>query len=278
MAGAVELQPFRQEQSLPGPEREDSVELKVSWKDLGGACEELIEYEVGSFVSAAVSTGSRKSQLQTAPSRRCSCCYKVMSAMRGCLLRAPREREEVVTLMRGYFWKLNNGVDLSAKTLSSLTNWRRRIFCLQKKAGTTVITYLSEKENGVLQLACVVQGRTICSRALNCSVTRLPRLQMQDLEATDREDLCDSMRQYDLAFSGKAMQNTYSSLVPESLQPLCFAWPKSRVENTLVMAARPELMRSWEKVLQEAVPVLNIGRIETAQLPGTLKESFPAAV
>lgn len=205
MAGAsVELSSLRQNRA--STECEDDVELKVSFKDLDGACEELIEYEVGSFVSAMPSSGSRAHfQRKSGWCRRC----------RG-LLSSATASEEVVTIMRGYFWKFNTGVELSSESLGKLANWRRRIFCLQRKSATTVITYLSEKENGVLQLACVVQGAHfhICPWRQTCRVSRLPGVELEVPESS-REELYDSMRQYDVAFAGKPMSSSYASLIPE---------------------------------------------------------------
>jgi len=258
---SVELSSLRQ--SRASMEYEDDVELKVSFKDLDGACEELIEYEVGSFVSAMPSSGSR-AQFQR-KSGWCTRCRRLLSS-------ATARPEEVVTIMRGYFWKFNTGVELSSESLGKLANWRRRIFCLQRKSATTVITYLSEKENGVLQLACVVQGAHfhICPWRQTCRVSRLPEPGVElEVPESSREELYDSMRQYDVAFAGKAMSSSYASLIPERLQVLYFRQLQDAMEPSLILGARPELMRVWEGVLQEAVPSLHID----LDMPGGLKAS-----
>ena len=70
-----------------------------------------------------------------------------------CRSSATARSEEVVTIMRGYFWKFNTGVELSSESLGKLANWRRRqvdwawacrqpcvfrrIFCLQRKSART---------------------------------------------------------------------------------------------------------------------------------------------
>ncbi|CAJ1363071.1 unnamed protein product [Effrenium voratum] len=213
---------------------EEDVQLKVSWGVVGGACEELIEYEVGSFVSVADAR------------RPCSALF-FRRMICGC--RCWSKEPEVETLMRCYLWKLNSNVELTSDRLSDLSNWRRRLFFLQRKSTTVVITYLSEKGNGVVQLACKLSGGRLCLRH-HCEARRLPKVKVE-LGTDKREDMLDSMRQYDVAFSRK-VDGTYEKLLPASLQASCFSWR----DQTLVMAARPELARAFEKAVVLAVPEL----------------------
>ncbi|CAE7558409.1 unnamed protein product [Symbiodinium sp. CCMP2456] len=280
-----------------------------------------------------------------------------------CRSSATARSEEVVTIMRGYFWKFNTGVELSSESLGKLANWRRRqvdwawacrqpcvfrrIFCLQRKSARTasgsvsprvsdhkvlrnlsaseVITYLSEhlgrfsfqkdpldsagvssKERewrpaaGVRSPGCAFSHLSMAARmenyvsgsSLRCVnwCNALPACEakaanLQSVEAArsgagsagveqrSSPELYDSMRQYDVAFAGKPMSSSYASLIPERLQVLCFRRLQDAMEPSLILGARPELMRVWEGVLQEAVPSLCIDLDMAGGLKASAREA-----
>merc|ERR1712196_297461 len=81
--------------------------------------------------------------------------------------------------MHGYLWKLNSGVDATPDFFVTLANWRRRLFFLKKTRGNVSLSYISEKENGQLHLACILNGRGSA-----VTVKALPAIEMEEVSAS----------------------------------------------------------------------------------------------
>lgn len=213
---------------LPSPivlqEEPRKPKLKVTWNEINGACAELMEFEVSIDSIAKLpsfSEAPERSSCQT-----CRNCFKQMCHKLGFGDR---------TQMHGYLWKLNN--EATVEDMACLQNWRRRLFFLQKKKTRICLSYISEKENGCMQMACLLSrsgwnhfGRT----STRSNVTTMPRaamvsapppLEVEAATEDTKRKVCDAMHSYDLAFADGAWPiEEYTQLIPRQLFVIEVKW------------------------------------------------------
>jgi hypothetical protein len=156
--------------------------------------------------------------------------------------------------MYGYLWKLNSDADDTEECLRLIKNWRRRLFFLKESKGKQAMTYISEKENGVMQLACILTGRNTTA-----TVSAVPPVQLDDIDDSSRRALQVAMHTYDLAFAENMVCPTeadYADQVPRRFYAFSVKWKDAtNVERTLTLASPSEgEALSWWYALEKVAP------------------------
>lgn len=230
---------FSKDDGTPGQvvkaETSGSSSRRVTWREINGACAEVMQFEV-----ADPSASCSLHRVGQQDSQRCSsaiCAY--FKELWNVIRNTPEEPEERPDLS-GYLWKLNADVEDDLDQLANIRNWRRRLFFLRLAQGRLALTYISEKENGMLHLACIFDPDP-------ASVTELPRISVSPITQEALHNLGNNMRQYDLAFVDFSVfdEATYEEQAPQQLFPFKVVWKDQRsTEHSLLLATQSVFHRT----------------------------------
>jgi len=147
----------------------------------------------------------------------------------------------------GYLWKYASNRAESPAELANMNNWRRRLcFLRDHQVHGRILAYISEKEDGSLQVAAVLS-----SKGKVASLHRLPESRVNALSNPDRLKVQKDLRDYDVAFRhedprGKHEQD-YMVDIPSQLHPCAIEWEDTSGEmhRVLVADSDPEVLDRW---------------------------------
>lgn len=164
-------------------------------------------------------------------------------------------------LKDGTCWKLNSGVDLGCtKNLADLQNWRRRRFFMQRSEGKLALLYISEKDDGTMQLGCILDDLKVKQPA---AIQEMPIIQMTPLDTYVKMEIARNLHEYDLAFAEKEKYYTneaYVEDIPESLYPVEIKWKDSSKQQQVVCIAFDTVKerKVWLNSMRMAMNMLGI--------------------
>merc|ERR1712216_491948 len=101
-------------------------------------------------------------------------------------------------LREGLAWKLNSDIDWTeASALSNPDDWRRRDFTLRRldKEGRGALLYVSEKNDGIMELAAILQKD---KKAKPAKFESLPPATVAEMDAQKGRKVAARMYNYDL--------------------------------------------------------------------------------
>lgn len=149
--------------------------------------------------------------------------------------------------LNGYLWKYAHNRSESPEELANMKNWRRRLFFLRDHQDLgRMLAYISEKEDGSLQVAAVLssQGRV-------ASLHRLSGSRVSALNNSDRLKVQKDLRDYDTAFRyedprGKHDED-YLVQIPSQLHSCAIEWEDTSGEKHRVVVADsdPGVLDRW---------------------------------
>lgn len=147
----------------------------------------------------------------------------------------------------GYLWKYASNRAESPEELVNMNNWRRRLcFLRDHQVHGRILAYISEKEDGSLQVAAVLSSHRKVAR-----LHRLPVSRIKALSDPDRLKVQKDLRDYDVAFRhedprGKHDED-YMVDVPSQLHPCAIEWEDTMGEMHRVLLADsdPEILNRW---------------------------------
>merc|ERR1719361_1408463 len=153
--------------------------------------------------------------------------------------------------------------------LTSLANWRRRLFCLLRSHGRGGLTYISEKENGMIHLA----SELLDNWGAQADIEELPTIELEPLSAEALQAVQMNLQEYDIAFvqtRRKNMSDFYRSMVPERLYPISIRWKDAQgAKRTLVLATHQKFQRrDWLETMKDLLPsdIPGRGAADSSQL------------
>lgn len=231
--------------------RSQKPKLKVAWREIDGACAEIVTMEARASWKPEDSV--KLTFIESPTGGKCTSavtrlCNTITEPCRNMMI--PREcRPE----MYGYLWKLNSSADQGRKGLARMDSWRRRLFFLKESQGKLALTYISEKENGVMQLACILSGR-----AAAATVSAVPPVDLDPIPAQELRGICVQLHQYDLAFAENMVcsESEYEDQVPRKFYAFSIKWTDaSNIERKLVLSSPSEgEALSWWYAIEKVSP------------------------
>lgn len=152
----------------------------------------------------------------------------------------------------GYVWKCNSDqlhVGDPAG-LTDLSNWRRRLFFLRdhRKDGR-MLAYVSEKDNGSLQVCACLSGSN------TATIKKLPKVTLKKLTDPEKLQVRLTLFDYDIAFwcvdPRGSSDEDYVEEVPTDLWPFTIEWTDSSGErhSVLLSVHRPREVDEWIEYL-----------------------------
>lgn len=149
---------------------------------------------------------------------------------------------------QGYLWKVNHEVcdDATLKQLANVRNWRRRNFYVVQNGEELVMVYISEKENGHLQLGVTFDASTKVEVAPDPVLLGTISQGTQDWARTGQQ-------QYDIAFMGeKSMKMPSDYEVPSELYIITIHWQdRDEVKHKLILGTDLQTDRDkWLRMLR----------------------------
>jgi len=225
------------------------VKRTVTWQDVHGACEKLMEKEpsLSSTVPLlrAPSTGQFCFGFGKKLCHRlrllCADCFTLRTVKDG---RRPLRGTKVKDQpgLQGYLWKLNRDESNEPATdPASIRSWRRRLFMMRFTEGRLCLMYLSEKHDGLMSLACSLDG----PEAAGC-VRELPAVELEPMSPDTRYWARSNLQQYNVAFgfdttSGKQRpMEEYEKYLPPRLCPFAISWRDAQGMEQRLVVATPE--------------------------------------
>lgn len=230
--------------------KRSTLKRHVTWKEIDGACAELLQYQVPKSVELPVDESD-------APPRCLFGCWagfgggpqpalaghrrKYKGSMQPYL--RPKKKKEG-NYGSGHLWKLNADAGVDPSDLADLSNWRRRMFYLKEQHTgahhSPGMFYMSEKANLEMSLACIFDTSSDW-QIMNA-------VDLQELTAKARNKICSSAHSYDLAIGLITKKSAeYEEVVPDQLFPISVMWKDAhKCEHRLVVAASSDCIRqSW---------------------------------
>jgi hypothetical protein len=146
----------------------------------------------------------------------------------------------------GYLWKCNHDVieKLDLAELGDLRNWRRRLFFVRDHhTEGRMLAYISEKENGSLQVESLV-ARATCKKLPPATVSSV---------FTDQEKnkLHENLHHYDISAlaadpRGSSAED-YASQIPRQLWPIAIHWKDSAGQSydSVIAATNSSQQDTW---------------------------------
>lgn len=199
--------------------------------------------------------------------RLCSCCRQFFCGEdptpRPTLGRSPTlvNLANARPLKDGLCWKLNSGVDLGCtKNLADLQNWRRRRFFMQRSDYKLALLYISEKDDGMMQLGCILDDLKVKQPA---AIQEMPTIQMTMLEEDIQMQIATNLHEYDICFAEREKYYTnqeYLEDIPEALHPVAISWKDSSKEQQSLCIAFDDVKdrKVWLNSMKMAMNMLGI--------------------
>lgn len=218
---------------------------RVTWADVKGASFEMQEYEPSPDLSVPLpDTSGRVAGATGCFSKIGAMCSNLLSEILG-------GRGEPADEIHGYLWKLGQEAGETLNAMQDIRNWRRRLFFLHEGKGQVNLTYISEKGNGHLHVACHIRGKKLPTPTISHK-EEIPMHLTEDA----KQWVVRQSSQYDIAYDGDTChhgEETYTNELPEKLWPFRVLWKDAQgTEHHMLLAAvHPDLRSSWVKCIEK---------------------------
>mmetsp|Transcript_21127 Transcript_21127/g.48285 ORF Transcript_21127/g.48285 Transcript_21127/m.48285 type:complete len:295 (-) Transcript_21127:122-1006(-) len=276
LATAAEPAPARGHEGQAAGGARRQRKLQVTWDKVDGACAELLLFQANK-----PDAGVPLQQQDPEPESPgfftvvCSTVSDFCSALRDLCCALDDDEDDEQGRMKGDLWKLNSGPASTMEGLNSLENWRRRLFCLLRSQGRIVLTYISEKENGMVHLASVL----LDNWGAIAEVEALPTVDMEPLSEESMKAVQFNLQDYDIAFvqpRRRRMDDYYRSMVPKRLYPFAIRWTDAEgVKRSTVLATHQRFYRNdWLQAIRQLLPgIVVAGEPSTAAAADLARQS-----
>lgn len=240
----------------------------VRWAIIDGACAEVLAFEPSPDVGVPVSFASSRSYDENADSPGlCSCiCFCCVTLKEVCFppVEVVDDLESFALgrpLKEGILWKLNSSVDREVDEgaqLNDLGSWRSRHFYMSRSEGKLGLLYISEKENGFMQLGALLQDFSAKSNKELAEIKELPTINITPISTQATLEMGKTLHAYDLAFSETEMYSTdeqYVREIPDKLFPIEIVWKdNANKQHNLILGAKNTKDRViWVKSMRIAM-------------------------
>lgn len=253
-------------QSSPSGRRQS---LHVRWQAIDGACAEVLSFEAHPDVGVTISFSSSQAPSEEREEGSCGrCCCLCKGLFSSAPQPGPAGRASVLEvesfamgrpLKDGLLWKLNSDIETGDEAkLADWTSWRCRQFFMSRSVGKLGLLYISEKQNGFMQLGALLNDSRDRAHPELAIVRELPVVSLEPLSAEETLQLGKTLHDYDLAFAEQELYSTdeqYVREIPDKLWPILIAWKdKHKKDFTLCLGAKNSKERViWMKSMKIAM-------------------------
>lgn len=184
------------------------------------------------------------------------------------------------TAYDGYLWKLNS--DKHEEDMGNVMSWRRRQFYLQRNHDKLALMYTSEKENGVLQVSCLLAtaegaGGHLQENAKEVAVgevsAKVQLLKVQPCTPMTEEiknRVVNDLQTYDTAFGQKRFDYDYERDLPTQFHPfLIESTGGDGITHQIVLSGGNQRMsQRWEQAISRALMQMKRSQQRRQDRPG----------
>jgi len=236
------------------------------------------EKEVREYTPPSISVGS----IETLERPRRCCLIQLCLELAESVRERPREEEEMFhddfdaataewqhsrTAFDGYLWKL--GSSRRDEDWSDVTCWRRRQFYLQRQEDRLALMYTSEKENGVLQVSCMLASRDARGKPKTAATVQALRgVSSKALQEDEKQRTVGDLRIYDTAIGQKRYDYDYERDLPAEFHPFDIQWfnDEGKPERIVLSGGNQRTSERWVSALTKALQ--HMARIHQRPLGG----------
>eukprot|EP00441_Pelagodinium_beii_P024599 CAMPEP_0197664560 /NCGR_PEP_ID=MMETSP1338-20131121/58713_1 /TAXON_ID=43686 ORGANISM="Pelagodinium beii, Strain RCC1491" /NCGR_SAMPLE_ID=MMETSP1338 /ASSEMBLY_ACC=CAM_ASM_000754 /LENGTH=231 /DNA_ID=CAMNT_0043243231 /DNA_START=12 /DNA_END=707 /DNA_ORIENTATION=- len=190
----------------------------VAWREVDGACEEIMLYQVRSVEEFDGVFHEHEAQLPLS-GRQGSCfagCFAQLPLLK--LVTGLPGAEAGDMYMQGHVWKLSHKQGVSP---TDIFNWRRRLAFVRQTKTETALAYISEKDNGNVHVSCILQQ---LEKKNEVKLRIDSPIALESLTKDAKDQVAFMISQYSIAIDDDAtgmmmIQDHYVKEVPETLYP-----------------------------------------------------------
>jgi len=169
----------------------------------------------------------------------------VMGVLRKVFVGAPTELE-------GYLWKATKGsLEGTAESFQHIDKWRRRWYKLKLEHDAMILTYLSEKDDGEVEVINTAKGQ---HEAYTRFEVQTP-VTMKYADANEEYEVKFKLSTYQTAFDRQVPYEEEQKL-PTTLYPILFAWVEGNMEEVCCISPANAETCNNEVVLREKTMLL----------------------
>merc|ERR1719343_193456 len=135
-------------------------------------------------------------------------------------------------------------------------SWRRRQFYLQRKPDKLALMYTSEKEDGVLQVSCLLASTGANGEAATtATVQLLPVQQVNAMTEETKNRVVNDLQAYDTAFGQKRFDYDYERDLPTHFHPFLIEWTneEGKAEQIVLSGGNQRMSQHWEQAISRAL-------------------------
>jgi len=153
------------------------------------------------------------------------------------------------TAYDGYLWKLNANNNTEDE-MADILSWRRRQFYLQRNQDKLALMYTSEKENGQVQVSCLLSSVTT-----SATIETLKPCTVTPTTEEQKKRVVSDLETYDTAFGQKRFDYDYSRDLPTEFNPfLIVSTNEDGTSEQIVLSGGNARMSSrWEQAIGRAL-------------------------
>jgi len=163
------------------------------------------------------------------------------------------------TTYDGYLWKL--GSSRRGDDWGNLLSWRRRQFYLTRDKEALALMYNSEKENGVLQISCMLASKDSLGNPNEAAKVRwLDRTLVKPMEDDIKERVISDLQFYDTAINQMRVAYDYSRDVPTEIHPFAIEWfnEDGESEQIILTGGNERTSKRWMFALTKSLQQIAI--------------------
>lgn len=245
--------------------RQSRLSVHVRWQAIDGACAEVLSFEAEPDIGVPLSFASGEQPPEDDEGcceRYCWLCAGLRDFWRERQERRSAEEVEAFAFGRplkdGLLWKLNSDVDTDVEQMQDWTSWRCRHFFMSRSEGKLGLLYISEKQNGYMQLGAILHDFRDSRHNEIAGLKEIEPVSLIPMSTQSTLRLGKTLHDYDLAFSEKEMYSTdeqYVREIPDKLYVIEITWKDyNKKSHTLHVGAKTSKDRViWLKSMRIAM-------------------------